>query len=73
MTKIIFSVMFPLLQILYQVKVPLKIGCCKKKKKTFTLLIFSQNNYFMSSSSLSERGKPRFSSYLKLQNVSLIW
>ena len=46
--------MFPLLQILYKVTMPLKAGCCKKK--TFTLLIFSQN-YFMSSSTFSERGK----------------
>ena len=40
MTKIIFSVMFPLLQILYQVKVPLKIGCCKKKKKNIYSIDF---------------------------------
>ena len=38
MTKIIFSVLFPLLQI-HLVTVPLKVGC-SKKKTYFTLLIF---------------------------------
>ena len=57
MTKIIFSVLFPLLQI-YLVTVPLKV-------------IDFFKNYFMSSSSFSEKGKPKFLRYLKLQNVSL--
>ena len=57
MTKIIFSVLFPLLQI-YLVTVPLKVI-------DFFL------NYFMSSSFFSEKGKPKFLRYLKLQNVSL--
>ena len=53
MTKIIFSVLFPLLQI-YLVTVPLKV-------------IDFFKNYFMSSSSFSEKGKPKFLRYLKLQ------
>ena len=57
MTKIIFSVLFPLLQI-YLVTVPLKV-------------IDFFFNYFMSSSFFSEKGKPKFLRYLKLQNVSL--
>ena len=57
MTKIIFSALFPLLQI-YLVTVPLKV-------------IDFFFNYFMSSSSFSGKGKPKFLGYLKLQNVSL--
>ena len=41
------------------------------KKKTFYPIDFFKND-FMSSSSFSEKGKPRFSSYLKLQNISVM-
>ena len=68
MTKIIFSVLFPLLQI-YIVTVPLKVGCWKKKN---ILLYWFFFKIILCLPLLSlKREKPKFLRYLKLQNVSL--